>query len=96
MNPSFVTHRLLRATLLVATLLIAQWALALHQSELSAHAGGGACEFCLTHAELADGATFISPAPAFVPAALDVPLYFSAAFAAPRHSSYSARAPPLS
>lgn len=95
MNPSFVTHRLFRATLLVSVLLLAQWALTLHHSELAAHAAG-ACEFCLTHADLTDGSTFASPPPPVVPAASDEPAYSPATFAAPRHLSYSARAPPLS
>jgi hypothetical protein len=96
MKPRFAMFRLFRATLLVSALLLAQLALALHHSELAAHAAAGACEFCLTHADLADGTATVSLSPPVVPAASDVPAFFPAALAAPRHPSYSARAPPLS
>ncbi|MBI5612262.1 MAG: hypothetical protein HY942_04205 [Gammaproteobacteria bacterium] len=96
MNPRPATRRLFRTTLLVSVLLLAQWVLAVHHTELAAHAAAGACEFCLTHADLTDGSTLASPPPVVVPAAAPVPAFFPAAFAAPRHPSYSARAPPLS
>lgn len=94
MNPRLVTRRLFRATLLVSVLLLAQLLLTFHHTELAAHAAAGACEFCLTHADLTDGSTFVSLPPAVVPAASDEPAFLPAAFAAPRHQPYSARAPP--
>jgi hypothetical protein len=96
MKPRFATFRLFRTTLLVSVLLLAQLVLTLHHSELAAHAAAGACEFCLTHADLNDASLQVSPPPPVVPAASDEPAFFPAAFAAPRHPSYSARAPPLS
>jgi len=95
MNPSFATRRLFRATLLVSVLLLAQMVLTFHHSELATHAAG-ACEFCLTHADLTDGSTSVSLPPPAVPAAADELDFSPAAFAAPLRPSYSARAPPLS
>jgi hypothetical protein len=96
MNPRFATHRLFRTSLLVSVLLLAQLVLTLHHSELAAHAAAGACEYCLTHADLTDGTATVSLPPPVVPAASNATAFFPAAFAAPRHPSYSARAPPLS
>ncbi len=96
MNPRLATYRLFRATLLVSVLLLAQLVLTVHHTELATHAAAGVCEFCLTHANLTDGSTFVSLPSPIVPAASDEPAFFPAASAAPRHSSYSARAPPLS
>lgn len=96
MNPRLATHRLFRATLLVSVLLLAQSVLTFHHTNLAAHATAGACEFCLTHADLTDGTATASLPPPVVPAASDEPAFFPAAFATPHHPSYSARAPPLS
>ena len=96
MNPHFNPGRLFRAAVLVSALLLAQLALAFHYADPVSHSPTGACEFCLTHANLADGSTFVSLPSAVVPVLSDEPAFFPAAFAAPRHPSYSARAPPLS
>lgn len=85
-----------RAALLALALLLAQLVLTIHHTELAAHAATGACEFCLTHADLTDGTATASLPPPVVPAVLDEPAFFPAAFAALHHPSYSARAPPLS
>lgn len=95
MNPRLATHRLFRATLLVSVLLLAQSVLTFHHTNLAAHATG-VCEFCLTHADLTDGSTFVSLPLAVTPAVSHRPAFFPAAFATPHHPSYSARAPPLS
>lgn len=96
MNPRLTTCRLFRTVLLVSVLLLAQWVLTLHHTELATHAAAGACEFCLTHADLTDATLKVLFPPPVVPAASDAPAFFPAAFAAPHHPSYSARAPPLS
>ncbi len=94
MNPRFTTPHPFRAALLVLALLFAQLVLTIHHSELAAHASAGACEFCLTHADLTDASPQGSLPPPVVPATSDEPVFFPAAFAAPHHPSYSARAPP--
>lgn len=96
MNPRLATHRLFRATLLVSVLLLAQSVLTFHHTNLATHATAGACEFCLTHADLTDASSHASSPPAVIPAVSHRPAFFPAAFAAPHHPSYSARAPPLS
>jgi hypothetical protein len=96
MNFPISNQHLFRAALLVLVLLLAQFALILHKAELVNHSSTAVCEYCLTHANLTDGSTFVSLPPLIVPTSSDEPVFFPAAFAAPRHPSYSARAPPLS
>ena len=93
MTPHLNKRRLFRAALLALVLLLAQLGLIFHKADLTQH-GAAACEFCLTHADLTDAASFVSIQPVVIPAASYRPAFVPAAPTSYRHPLYAARAPP--
>jgi len=84
----------LHVALLTLALLFAQLEIAVHHLDLAKHTANGACEFCLTHADLTDSATSASLPPPVAPAGSNQPVSLPVAYPTPHHEHYSARAPP--
>lgn len=81
--------------LLIATLLYAQWALPVHQSDLDAHHAGDDCQVCLHATALGHGAVDTNLTAEF-PYARALAPEFSTAVVLPTttRAAYIARAPP--
>lgn len=86
--------RTLRILLLATTLLVAQWVLVQHETQLELHASHASCEWCLSHSPLAGALPQL--ALVFEPAAPEV---FASgrgntSVIAPFVPAYVSRAPP--
>jgi len=86
--------RILRFLLLATTLLVAQWVLGQHESQIEPHATHASCEWCLSHAPLTGslpsvGVPPVAPAGVFVLAARASESFNSTAV-----RPYASRAPP--
>ena len=93
---SFRLRRAFPILLLAATLLVAQWLLVQHESQIAAHAVHADCEWCLTHVPL----TGALPVAITLMAAAPMPARAVSAETIGDRSVfqplYASRAPPLS